>query len=172
MTSQEYKGHIIDFRVSNGFDHVSFREGIYHGCYSGAHRFTVKASTDQRLEAGSEDVIRSFVLDSVEEENKKVDEEREKWRDWGSFYWSGSTLWASQTSFAPAIVKDFPLVKLRLGKLKVVSMACSESSSEMNAEGIISAYHDLAFPDLTPKSTANQEAESDDEYFDQDDIYD
>jgi len=140
--------------------------------YSGIHRFTVKASTGRRLEAGGEDVIRSFVLDFVEKDNKKVDEKREKWRDWGSFYWSGSTLWASQTGFAPAIVKDFPLTKLKLETLKVVSMACSEYSSEMNAEGVLSAYYDLAFPDLTPEPTANQEAKSDDEYFDQDDIYD
>jgi len=143
--------------------------------YSGIHRFTVKASTGRRLEAGGEDVIRSFVLDFVEKDNKKVDEKREKWRDWGSFYWSGNTLWASQTGFAPAIVKDFPLAKLKLETLKVgtfelVNMTrSSKYSLEMNAEGFLSAYYDLAFPDLTPKPTAEQEAEPDDEYFDQND---
>jgi len=172
MISQatEYRGHIIEFRIDSGSDHIRLGDDTCHMYYSGIHRFTVQATTS-RIKEG-EDLLRSFILSLVEQEDKKVNEEREKWRDWGSFYWNGGTLWASQADFAPAIAKGFPLVKLKLAAFNVVSVMGSNSDCfiKTEAEGILSAYYDLTFPDLTPKLAANQETESDDEYFDQDDI--
>jgi len=175
MISQttEYRGHIIEFRIDSGADPIGFDQGgTPHWHYTGIHRFTVKAATS-RIKEG-EDLLRGFILSLVEQEDKEVNEEREKWRDWGSFYWNGGTLWASQADFAPAIVKGFPLVKLKLAAFNVVSVIGSSSDCfiKMEAEGILSAYYDLTFSDLTPKLVASQEAEYDDEYFDQDDMYD
>jgi len=171
MISQttDHRGHIIEFSIGSGADcaNLNFGDaGTHHWYYTGIHRFTVKASTYRRLESGVEDLMRDFIIDFVETENKKVDEAREKWSDWGSFYWSKGILWGSQTGFAPAIVKGFPLVKLKLAEFKVVSMACFEDYSEMEAKGILSVVNISVFPDLTPKSTTNQANEDDYEYED------
>jgi len=166
MISKGYKNHIIDCCISHESNPIISDDGTCTWHYTGIHRVKVKASSCWQLASGSEDLIRDFILDLVEKDNNKFETEREKWSDWNSFYWSKGILWGSQTGFAPAIVKDFPLVKIKLVDFRVVSIARSDYSTTTEAEGILSEYHDLDFPDLTPKSTTNQDNEDDYEYED------